>query len=169
MAGPQTYRRAGSEMIDLSVVDLEELAMALGDQNGYEHHWLIDPDSGQISLWTEDGGIDGEHPVDLDEVDLIGINPLPSSVWYQDMADFADGISDERARRAVRPSDPRERGLPAVQGRTPRGIPGPAARLVRLPRRPRPAPRRGMARRQRHRRRDTSPEFLSEHPEPDLP
>ena len=86
-------------MIDLSAVDLEELAMALGDQNGYDHHWLIDPDSGRISLWTEDGGIDGEHPIDLDEVDLIGIHPLPSYVWYQDMADFADGISDERAGR----------------------------------------------------------------------
>jgi hypothetical protein len=86
-------------MIDLSAVDLEELAMALADQDGYEHHWLIDPDSGQISLWTEDGGIDGEHPLDLDEVDLIGIHPLPSYVWYEDMADFADGISDERAGR----------------------------------------------------------------------
>jgi len=86
-------------MIDLSAVDLDELATALADQDGYEHHWLIDPGSGLISLWTEDGGIDGEHPVDLDEVDLIGIHPLPSYVWYQDMADFADGISDERAGR----------------------------------------------------------------------
>ena len=93
-------------MIDLSAVDLDELATALGDQDGFEHHWLIDPDSGQMSLWTEDGGIDGEPPVDLDEVDLIGVHPLPSYVWYQDMADFADGISDDRAgtrlARAIR-------------------------------------------------------------------
>ena len=75
----------------LSVVDLEALAMALADQGGYEHHWLIDSESGQISLWTEEGGIDGQHPVDLDEVDLIGIHPLPPYVWYQGMADFADG------------------------------------------------------------------------------
>ena len=91
----------GAKMIDLSAVDLEELAMALADQDGYERHWLIDPGSGQISLWTEDGGIDGEHPVDLEEVDLIGIHPLPSYVWYQDMADFADGISDRVAGRRL--------------------------------------------------------------------
>ncbi|MEV6908624.1 hypothetical protein [Amycolatopsis sp. NPDC051071] len=29
------------------------------------------------------------------------INPLPSYVWYQDMADFAEGISDERAGRRL--------------------------------------------------------------------
>jgi hypothetical protein len=134
-------------MIDLSAVDLDELAIALADQDGFEHHWLIDPDSGQISLWTEDGGIDGEHPVDLDEVDLIGIHPLPSYVWYQDMADLRRE-DQPRARRAeTGPRDPREGGLPAIQGRTPRGIPAAAAGLVRLPRCPCSAPGRGVARR----------------------
>ena len=117
-------------MVDLSAVDLDELATALGDQGYFEHRWLIDPDSGEISLWTEDGGIDGEHPVDLDDVDLICIDPLPSSVWYQDMADFADRISDDRAgRRLARATcvsrlrtgahDPGAWRLPTVQGRTP--------------------------------------------------
>ena len=99
-------------MVDLSAVDLDELATALGDQGYFEHRWLIDPDSGEISLWTEDGGIDGEHPIDPDDVDLICIDPLPSYVWYQDMADFADRISDDRAGRdwparsgGVAPSD----------------------------------------------------------------
>ncbi|WP_245757378.1 hypothetical protein [Amycolatopsis xylanica] len=47
-------------------------------------------------------GVDGKNPVDLDDVDLMAINPLPPYVWYQDMADFAEGLSDERAnRRAV--------------------------------------------------------------------
>ena len=81
-------------MVDLSAVDLDELATALGDQGYFEHRWLIDPDSGEISLWTE-------HPVDLDDVDLICIDPLPSYVWYQDMADFADRISDDRAGRRL--------------------------------------------------------------------
>ena len=46
-------------------------------------------------------GIDGQTPVDLDELDLVVIEPLPSWVWYQDMADFAEAITDERARRRL--------------------------------------------------------------------
>ncbi len=88
-------------MIDLSAVDLSELATALADQEAFEHRWLIDPASGAISVWTEDGGIDGEHPIDLEEVDLVSIHPIPSSVWDRDMAEFADGITDERAGRRL--------------------------------------------------------------------
>jgi hypothetical protein len=50
---------------------------------------------------TSDTGIDGQTTVDLDELDLICIDPLPSHIWYQDMADFADQISDERAGRRL--------------------------------------------------------------------
>jgi len=58
--------------------------------------------------WTSDTGIDGHTPVDLDELDLVCIDPLPSWIWYQDTADFAETITDERAgRRLVR----------AIQGR----------------------------------------------------
>jgi hypothetical protein len=53
-------------------------------------------------------GIDGQTPVDVDELDLVGIDPLPSWVWYQDMADFAETITDERAGRRL---------LRAIQGR----------------------------------------------------
>lgn len=48
-------------------------------------------------FWTSDTGIDGENPVEIDELDLILIDPLPSYVWYQDMVDFAGGISDRAA------------------------------------------------------------------------
>jgi Uncharacterised protein family (UPF0158) len=48
-----------------------------------------------------DAGIDGQAPVDLDELDLVCIDPLPSWVWYQDMADFAETITDERAGRRL--------------------------------------------------------------------
>jgi hypothetical protein len=88
-------------VLDLDRVDLVEIATALQDQGGYEHRWLINPDSGEIAFWTQDTGIDGHNPVDLDELDLIGIDPLPSYVWYQDMADFAEGLSDEQARRRL--------------------------------------------------------------------
>jgi hypothetical protein len=88
-------------MLDPAGLDLEEIATALADQTDYEHRWLIDPRSGEIVFWTAECGIDGHNPVDLDELDLVPIEPLPSYVWYQDMADFAEGISDERAGRSL--------------------------------------------------------------------
>jgi hypothetical protein len=88
-------------VLDLSCIDLEELASALADQTDYDHQWLIDPETGQLAFWTVDTGIDGQTPVDLDDLDLVGIDPLPTNVWYQDMADFAEGITDERAGRML--------------------------------------------------------------------
>jgi hypothetical protein len=85
-------------MLDLGGIDVEEIPTALADQTDYEHRWLIDPRTGQVALWTSDTGIDGENPVEIDELDLIPIDPLPSYVWFQDMADFADGISDSAGR-----------------------------------------------------------------------
>lgn len=88
-------------MLDLAGIDVEEIATALADQTDYEHRWLIDPRTGQVAFWTSDTGIDGENPVEIDELDLISIDPLPSRVWFQDMADFADGISDGSAGRRL--------------------------------------------------------------------
>jgi hypothetical protein len=84
-------------VLDLSRLDLDQIATALADQTDYEHRWLIDPATGEVVFWTSDTGIDGQTPVDLDELDLICIDPLPSYVWYQDMADFANQLSDEHA------------------------------------------------------------------------
>jgi hypothetical protein len=88
-------------MLDLGSLDLEEIGNALADQTDYEHRWLIDPRTGEVVFWTADTGIDGKAPVDLDELDLVCIDPLPSWVWYQDMADFAEAITDERAGRRL--------------------------------------------------------------------
>jgi hypothetical protein len=41
------------------------------------------------------------NPVEIDQLDLILIEPLPPHVWFQDMADFADGISDRAAARRL--------------------------------------------------------------------
>ncbi len=95
-------------MLDPSGLDLEEIGNALADQTDYEHRWLIDPQTGEIVFWTADTGIDGQTPVDLDALDLVCIDPLPSWVWYQDMAGFAETITDERAGRML---------LRAIQGR----------------------------------------------------
>ncbi|WP_410618530.1 UPF0158 family protein [Amycolatopsis sp. cmx-8-4] len=93
-------------MLGLDKFDLGEIATALQDQTDHDHLHLVNPQTGEIEFWTRDCGIDGEHPVDLDDLDLIAINPLPSYVWYQDMADFAESISDElaggRLARAIR-------------------------------------------------------------------
>jgi hypothetical protein len=88
-------------MLDLGRLDVDEIATALSDQSDYDHRWLIDPRTGEIVFWTSDTGIDGQNPVDLDELDLVPIDPLPSYVWYQDMADFAERITDESTRRSL--------------------------------------------------------------------
>ena len=132
-------------MPDLSSLDLEQIASALADQTGYEHRWLTNPQTGEIVFWTADTGIDGQTPVDLDGLDLVCIDPLPSWIWYQDMADFAEAITDEQAGRLAGPGHPGPGSIPPVQGRAPRGASGPAARVVRLPRCPRYAPRRSVA------------------------
>ena len=95
-------------VLDLSEIDLEEVATALADQADYERQWLIDPQTGQIAFWTADTGIDGHTQVDLEDLDLVRIDPLPSWVWYQDMADFAEAITDEPAGRRL---------LRAIQGK----------------------------------------------------
>jgi Uncharacterised protein family (UPF0158) len=84
-------------VLDLESLDLEQIADALADQENYEHQWLINPETGEVVLWTADTGIDGQTPVDLDDLDLVGIDPLPSWVWYADMGDFAEAITGERA------------------------------------------------------------------------
>lgn len=63
-------------MLDLSGVDVEEIATALAHQTDYEHRWLIDPRTGAVAFWTSDTGIDAENAVKLDELDLIVIDPL---------------------------------------------------------------------------------------------
>jgi Uncharacterised protein family (UPF0158) len=86
-------------VLELNGLDIEEIAEALADQECYEHLRLIDPRSGQIVFWSADTGIDGHSPIDLDELDpeLVAVHPLPSWIWYQDMADFAAMIADQQA------------------------------------------------------------------------
>lgn len=67
-------------MLELNRLDLEEIATAMADQTDYEHRWLINPETGDVVFWTSDTGIDGQTPVDLDELDLICIDPLPSYI-----------------------------------------------------------------------------------------
>ena len=54
-----------------------------------------------MALWTSDTGIQGKTPVEIDELDLVPIDPIPSYVWYPDMADFAAGIRHGAAGRRL--------------------------------------------------------------------
>ena len=88
-------------MLELNSLDLGEIAEALADQTDYEHRRLINPQTGEIVFWTADTGIDGQAQADLDDLDLVCIDPLPPWVWYQDMADFAEEITDGRTGRRL--------------------------------------------------------------------
>jgi hypothetical protein len=56
----------------------------------------------RCGLWRSDRDVDLKvRRSILDELDLIPIEPLPPWVWYRDMVDFAEGISDSRAGRRI--------------------------------------------------------------------
>ena len=78
--GQQSY---ADTVLDLDAIDVEEIATALADQTDYEHRWLIDPRTGEVAFWTGDTGIDGENPVELDELDLVLIDPLRPTSLHQ--------------------------------------------------------------------------------------
>jgi Uncharacterised protein family (UPF0158) len=156
-------------VLELESLDLEEIATALQDQHDYEHRWLINPKTGEIVFWTEDLGVDGVSPVDLDELDLVAIDPLPSYVWYRDMADFAQQITDEHAsRRLSRAVDGRgafRRFRNELHEEYPHLLPAwNAFRNVR-------AQRRAVQWLADNALidHDTSARFMAEHPDPDLP
>ncbi len=52
-----------AHVLDLSRLDLEEIATALANQTDYEHRWLINPQTGEVVFWTSDTGIDGQGGV----------------------------------------------------------------------------------------------------------
>lgn len=88
-------------MLDLARVDLDELVMALSDQDVGEHQWLIDPATGSVHVWSDDVGLDGDDSVDADDVDEAGlraIEPIASRDWYRVMAEFADQVSNPAAQ-----------------------------------------------------------------------
>ena len=47
-------------VLEIDQFDLDEIVFALSDQNVYDEHLhLINPETGEIVLWTREGGIDG--------------------------------------------------------------------------------------------------------------
>ena len=66
--------------------------------------------TGEIVFRTAGTSIDGKTPVDLVDLDVVCLDTLPSWVWYQDMPDFAEVVTGERAGRQL---------VRAIQGRGP--------------------------------------------------
>jgi predicted nucleotidyltransferase len=82
-------------MLDLSAVDLGEIATALEDHS-YDGSWWIDATTGAVWYWRGEEDDDAEFDPDARE-DARRIDPLPSSEGYGDMEDFIARLSDRRA------------------------------------------------------------------------
>jgi hypothetical protein len=78
-------------MLDLSAVDLDALGEALEDHSDYLH-WFVDPDTGEVLLWTLDS--DEPNPEDRG---AYYVQPIPSYEAYNDLQDFTSRVSDRRA------------------------------------------------------------------------
>jgi hypothetical protein len=79
-------------MLDLARIDLSGLCDALEDHSP-EQHWYLDRATGELMVTFDFDEADES----LDERDLLGIEPLPSHETYEDLADFADRVSDPKA------------------------------------------------------------------------
>jgi predicted nucleotidyltransferase len=85
----------GDNVLDLKAVDLGDLAQALEDHS-YEHSWWLDPETGEVVLWSDYFEEQGEP--DPETRGLIPIEPVSSGEGYGDMEDFIARVRDSRAR-----------------------------------------------------------------------
>ncbi|MDQ3587502.1 MAG: UPF0158 family protein [Actinomycetota bacterium] len=92
-------------MLDLQQLDLATLAEALEDHSD-EHHWWLDPRSGEVELHLEELGVDEQElgvdeRGDPEERGLVFVEPTDSTDAYADMANFSERVRDPRARAAL--------------------------------------------------------------------
>lgn len=83
-------------MLDLNKVALGELAAALED-HAYEHSWWLDPQTGEVVLWSDYFDEEEDEP-DAEARGLRPIDPIPSREAYQDMQDFIERVRNPQAR-----------------------------------------------------------------------
>jgi hypothetical protein len=81
-------------------IDWGELEAALTWRDPESEYWL-DLTSGEIMMWTRDGDRPSEEDIDDGVAGgrLIAIDPLPSSVEYGWMEEFAATVSDAGLRQ----------------------------------------------------------------------
>jgi hypothetical protein len=88
----------GDNVLDLESVDLGDLANALEDHS-FDHSWWLDPDTGEIVLWSDYSREQGEP--EPEGRGLIPIEPILSHEGYRDMEDFIALVRDLRARELL--------------------------------------------------------------------
>jgi Uncharacterised protein family (UPF0158)/Nucleotidyltransferase domain len=85
-------------VLDLQKVDLGDLAEALEDHS-YEHTWWLDPETGEVVLWSDYLEEQGErHP---ETRGLRPIDPISSHEGYADMQDFIERVRSPQARNLL--------------------------------------------------------------------
>jgi Uncharacterised protein family (UPF0158)/Nucleotidyltransferase domain len=82
-------------VLDLDNVDLDDLAQALEDHS-YEHSWWLDPQTGEVVLWSD--YLEEQGELDPESRGLRAIDPIPSHEGYEDMRDFIESVRDPQAR-----------------------------------------------------------------------
>lgn len=85
-------------MLDLSAINLADLALALEDHSE-EQTWRFDPVDGTVAPFfsSSPDQLGDESAME----DLIAIEPLPSAVGYRDMEDFVARVRDPHARELL--------------------------------------------------------------------
>ena len=78
-------------MLDLTSIDLDDLAQALEDHS-YEASWWFDPETGALEYCSMD-----DDPEDFEGQGLVYVEPVDSDDAYQDMVDFTSRVRDPRA------------------------------------------------------------------------
>jgi hypothetical protein len=85
-------------VLDLQKVELGDLVEALEDHS-YEHSWWLDPETGEVVLWSDHFDEQGEpYPHTRS---LRAIDPIPSHEGYEDMRHFIQRVRNPQARNLL--------------------------------------------------------------------
>lgn len=85
----------------LATFDLDEIAFVRED-NRWAHtgnHYFVHPRSGELFHWDEDHLLNGEGPVEEEDLDpdLVVLDWVDSGEAYRDMQDFVSCLTDRTA------------------------------------------------------------------------
>ena len=85
-------------MLDLQRIEIAAIAEALDDRSDH-HSWWLDPETGEVILWSDYEAEQGEEHPELRDLRLI--DPLSSREGYKEMQEFVGRLTDPRARTSL--------------------------------------------------------------------